>query len=182
MKYNRMVFVTVGSTLFDALVEAVCKRECLQTLRKLGYTSLVIQLGKGNFIPDKSAGEAEDIEIEHFPYKPNLAEYLSKADLVISHAGSGSIFETLRAQRPLVVVVNTLLMDNHQSELADELAERQYLYTASPEKLVDTMRTMKLETLVPYPSSEPSALVKTLDQFLGFAPSFRSVSDHRYTS
>ena len=29
-------------------------------------------------------------------------------------AGAGSIFEALRAARPLLVVVNTALMDNHQ--------------------------------------------------------------------
>ncbi|KAL2620626.1 hypothetical protein R1flu_000831 [Riccia fluitans] len=170
MKTKGMVFVTVGSTLFDALVEAVCQPECLATLRKLGYTSLMIQLGKGNFIPGKSVGEAENIDIEYFTYKPNVAEYINSAALVISHAGSGSVFETLRAQRPLVVVVNTLLMDNHQSELADELAERKFLYTASPETLVDTLRTMRLDTLVPYQSTEPSALAGTLDQFLGFSP------------
>lgn len=35
--------------------------------------------------------------------------------------GSGSIFETLRLRRPLVVVPNPLLMDNHQVELADKV-------------------------------------------------------------
>lgn len=36
-------------------------------------------------------------------------------------SGSGSIFETLRLRRPLVVVPNPLLMDNHQVELADKV-------------------------------------------------------------
>lgn len=35
--------------------------------------------------------------------------------------GSGSIFEALRLRRPLVVVPNPLLMDNHQVELADKV-------------------------------------------------------------
>jgi beta-1,4-N-acetylglucosaminyltransferase len=37
-------------------------------------------------------------------------------------AGSGSIFETLTAGKPLIVVPNPLLMDNHQAELGDHLA------------------------------------------------------------
>lgn len=37
-------------------------------------------------------------------------------------AGSGSIFETLTARKPLIVVPNPLLMDNHQAELRDHLA------------------------------------------------------------
>ena len=36
-------------------------------------------------------------------------------------AGSGSIFETLRLCRPLVVVPNPALMDNHQVELATKV-------------------------------------------------------------
>lgn len=83
--------------------------------------------------------------------------------------GSGSIFETLRAKRPLVVVVNDLLMDNHQCELAEELAEKKYLvYASSPGSLLDTLRNMNVKNLVPYPASNPSALVNALDQFLGF--------------
>lgn len=39
-----------------------------------------------------------------------------------SQPGSGSIFETLTARKPLIVVPNPLLMDNHQAELGDHLA------------------------------------------------------------
>jgi UDP-N-acetylglucosamine transferase subunit ALG13 len=39
--------------------------------------------------------------------------------------GSGSIFETLHAGKPLIVVPNPLLMDNHQAELGDHLAAMQ---------------------------------------------------------
>ncbi len=38
------------------------------------------------------------------------------------YTGSGSIFETLTARKPLIVVPNPLLMDNHQAELGDHLA------------------------------------------------------------
>lgn len=44
------------------------------------------------------------------------------APINIHPAGSGSIFETLTAQKPLIVVPNPLLMDNHQAELGDHLA------------------------------------------------------------
>jgi UDP-N-acetylglucosamine transferase subunit ALG13 len=40
-------------------------------------------------------------------------------------AGSGSIFETLHAGKPLIVVPNPLLMDNHQAELGDHLEAMQ---------------------------------------------------------
>jgi len=72
----------------------------------------------------------------YFRFAPDLDELVRAAALVISHAGAslppllfsrvhrslasllrtgaGSIFEALRAAKPLLVVVNTALMDNHQ--------------------------------------------------------------------
>jgi beta-1,4-N-acetylglucosaminyltransferase len=171
MKEKGKVFVTVGSTLFNALVQAVTTHECLQVLQSQGYSSLVIQLGKGTFLPPKGTGEEENVKVEYFTSAPDLAEQIGTADLVISHAGSGSIFETLRARKPLVAVVNNLLFDNHQTELAEELSDRKYLFCATPETLVDTLKGMDLTSLVPYPTSDPSKLIKALDQFLGFSDS-----------
>lgn len=83
-------------------------------------------------------------------------------------AGSGSIFETLRLGRPLIVVVNEDLMDNHQSELAEELAERRHLFCAHPHNLHQTIETMQLDSLVPYPSGDAMPVVTLINEFLGF--------------
>lgn len=66
--------------------------------------------------------------VEYFQFVPSLGEHLAAAALVISHAGSGSIFESLRLRRPLVVVPNPLLMDNHQVELAEKVGSRQRVH------------------------------------------------------
>lgn len=57
-----------------------------------------------------------------------IERYTGRSELVISHAGTGSIMDTLRvragaaqpARRPprLIVMVNTGLQDNHQTEIA----------------------------------------------------------------
>ena len=72
-------------------------------------------------------------------------------DAVISHAGmcltrkmvstrwtdwgpgSGSILTILRTPKPLLVVPNTSLMDNHQAELADALGKDGYLAVSTVE-------------------------------------------------
>ena len=83
-------------------------------------------------------------------------------------AGSGSIFETLQLGKPLIVVVNEDLMDNHQSELAEELAERKHLYCAHPQTLHQTISDMNIESLLPYPPGDATAVAKLINRFLGF--------------
>lgn len=162
-----MVFVTVGTTCFDALVKAVDSEEMKESLLQKGYTDLLIQMGRGTYIPSKVSGNST-LQVGHFTFSPSIADYIREASLVISHAGSGSIFETLRLGKPLIVVVNEDLMDNHQSELAEELAERKHLFCARPQTLQETIKAMDLNTLLPYIPGDAKPVVTLINKFLGF--------------
>lgn len=47
----RPVFVTVGTTRFDALIREVSTARCQDELLARGYTQLLVQKGKGSFSP-----------------------------------------------------------------------------------------------------------------------------------
>ncbi|KAF9681618.1 hypothetical protein SADUNF_Sadunf05G0020600 [Salix dunnii] len=160
---KKVVFVTVGTTLFDALVRTVDTKEVKQELIRKGYTHLVIQMGRGSYTPTKSDGEDGSLAVDYFTFSPSIADHLRSASLVISHAGSGSVFETLRLGKPLIVVVNEDLMDNHQSELAEELAERKHLYCAHPQTLHQTISDMNVESLLPYLPGDATAVAKLIN-------------------
>lgn len=44
-----------------------------------------------------------------------------------NESGSGTILDALRIVVPLIVVPNSELLDNHQVELAEALAEQEYV-------------------------------------------------------
>uniref|UniRef100_A0A0E0JZN4 Glycosyl transferase family 28 C-terminal domain-containing protein n=1 Tax=Oryza punctata TaxID=4537 RepID=A0A0E0JZN4_ORYPU len=155
---RRTVFVTVGTTCFDALVKTVDSPQVKEALLQKGYTDLVIQMGRGD----------GTLQVDYFTFSPSIADYIWHASLVISHAGSGSIFETLRHSKPLIVVVNEDLMDNHQSELAEELATRRHLFCARPQTLGETIQEMDIGTLTPYVPGDAKPVVSLINKFLGF--------------
>ncbi|KAF6089948.1 ALG13 UDP-N-acetylglucosaminyltransferase subunit [Phyllostomus discolor] len=122
----KCVFVTVGTTSFDDLVACVLAPDCLQILRSLGYNRLVLQIGRGTVVPEPCSTESFILDV--YRYKDSLKEDLEKADLIISHAGAGSCLETLEKRKPLIVVVNEKLMNNHQLELAKQLYKDGHLF------------------------------------------------------
>ncbi|KAJ4776407.1 hypothetical protein LUZ62_015092 [Rhynchospora pubera] len=155
MGERREVFVTVGTTCFDELVAAVDSEPVKAALFCRGFSHLKIQIGRGNYFPSKVSRQPGALEVDYFTFSPTIADHLKSASLVISHAGSESIFDTLRLGKPLVMVLNEDLMDNHQAELAEELASRKHLFIArGPHLLALTIERMDLELLVPYKPGE----------------------------
>lgn len=131
--------VTVGTTSFDELVHAVCTEDVIRALKRKGYDGMHVQIGRGSAPAslDKlhALARALSFSLEIHNYIDDFDALLRASKLVISHAGAGSVFETLRhgARAPfLLVVVNERLMDNHQRELAEELSDRQYLRWCVP--------------------------------------------------
>eukprot|EP00039_Didymoeca_costata_P011117 m.153292 g.153292 ORF g.153292 m.153292 type:complete len:58 (-) comp15064_c0_seq8:2222-2395(-) len=45
---EKLVFVTVGTTRFDALIEAVCSQDCIRALKKKGYNRVRVQVNESN--------------------------------------------------------------------------------------------------------------------------------------
>lgn len=65
----------------------------------------------------------------------------------------------------LVVVVNNALMGNHQAELADALAKRNYLRATTPEALARTLADFDDDPMkrTPYPAAKPEAFSRLVD-------------------
>jgi len=166
---TRYVFVTVGTTRFDKLISSITSVPILNLLQKMGFNAILMQIGAGelpsigtelNLEKDKDKSlnsilehqkydknEAQNnsgIKIYYYRSKKSIANDIKNATLIISHAGTGTIIETLSLHQPLIVVINNELMNNHQLEIAVKLAELGYIdYVPSPDKLVDFLTKYK---------------------------------------
>ncbi|CAH1433819.1 unnamed protein product [Lactuca virosa] len=122
----------------------------------------------GNIIPDVSVlqeNEQGNDDISNLEEEYDDIETGSKTQELFLHTNSlslytGSIFETLRLAKPLIVVVNEDLMDNHQSELAQELAQRNLLFCA--------IQSLESESIIPYHPGDVIPVAKLISRYLGF--------------
>jgi beta-1,4-N-acetylglucosaminyltransferase len=120
----------------------------------------------GNGDSSNTSSRELQLPVEWFEYTPSLASYLENAALVISHAGAGSLFETLRMRRPLIAVPNPALMDDHQKELAEKLEDMGHLVSATVEELIEVVGRMDVEALVPYEAGNAKGIVEKINQLL----------------
>lgn len=165
---KKKIFVTVGTTKFDELIKAVLSSEVLEALSLKGYMELVLQIGKTELIPECNP-RCGFIAIEYFNLSADIIKYVKDADLIISHAGAGSILDALENNKNLIVVANQTLMDNHQLELAEELYKHKHLYYCTCETLLNTIQSMNFVELKPFVNNKSKNIARFIDKIMGFS-------------
>ena len=138
------VFVTVGSTDFDPLVQAV--DALAPSIRATG----VMQIGHGQYIPTNWP---------HFRFAPSLDSYYEQAGLVVAHGGLATTMEVLRRSLPLVSVSNPDRYDNHQDDLLSAMAQEGYLIWCQDldqlgKAVEDALKAAQSSSLKPYEPGE----------------------------
>lgn len=171
---DQTIFVTVGTTLFEALIEAVTTKQALDWMASNGYTHLVIQYGKGK---PPTLPARQPLKVESYSFKSSLEPDMKRADLIISHAGAGTVTEVLRLQKRMVVVINTILMHNHQTELANAMGKRKHLFVVNETAdlaNIETWNALQEFVPVPNPPGDEHDFPRLLDSFFGFDQSKES--------
>ncbi|GAB1603671.1 UDP-N-acetylglucosamine transferase subunit ALG13 homolog isoform X1 [Argonauta hians] len=162
----KTVFVTVGTTRFDQLVQKVTTKEICQKFSDLGFKKLIIQTGHS---PAPSKSSVAGVDISTFDFKDSILDNIQKADLVISHAGAGTTVETLKAGTPLLTVVNDKLMNNHQVELAEQMAKNGHSLYCSCSDLLSTLSKVDKTVFETYTPGDPTKFGIYLDKVIGYS-------------
>ncbi|KAG8418175.1 N-acetylglucosaminyldiphosphodolichol N-acetylglucosaminyltransferase catalytic subunit alg13 [Metarhizium acridum] len=148
---ERYCLVTVGATVgFEELTKEVLQSAFWQFLREQGFTALHVQCGPDiPWASARSSDQKEELprgfEVDVFDVRNNLMKeemVLCQAlpgqraqGLVISHAGTGTILDAWKMGLPLIVVPNTRLLNDHQTEMAKHLARQGYATMSSADRL-----------------------------------------------
>ena len=133
--------MTVGTSLpHDALIQAVDE----MVGRKEITDEVIAQRGEGQYIPK---------HIKSFRFKKGLGEYLSKAEIVISNCGAGTIMENVTKGHKLIVVQNPGITGGHEWELVTKMEKGGHLIwcrdLSSLKPAIEKSRQMDFKTFKP---------------------------------
>lgn len=100
-----MIFVTVGTQLpFNRLISWVDTWAASHPSQEV-----FVQCGAGGLLPNYAKYTTEIMTPDIWQY------YFQKADLIVSHAGMGTILKSLAATKPLVVVPRIAELNEHRN-------------------------------------------------------------------
>ncbi|MGR5208784.1 PssE/Cps14G family polysaccharide biosynthesis glycosyltransferase [Vibrio sp. PNB23_22_7] len=107
------ILVTVGTTAFDELITVIDESfELVQSVNIIAQIS-----SSSNYTPK---------HIESFEFSADFDSFVESADIIITHAGAGSVYSMLEKGKKLIVVPNLTRADNHQLELAKYVQDNNF--------------------------------------------------------
>jgi exopolysaccharide biosynthesis glucuronosyltransferase PssE len=162
-----MIFLTVGSEIrFDRLVLAV--DDWCGTHNRSDVYGQVATLDKDGYVPS-------NFEWTEFLSPDEYRRKYDEAELIVGHAGMGSIITALMKAKPILIMprlaINKETRNDHQVATAKWLSEREGVFIAENESTVGSMldkweelrETITLEPVGPYAEDR---LIKTIRNFI----------------
>jgi beta-1,4-N-acetylglucosaminyltransferase len=147
-----MIFVTVGTTPFEMLIQSV------DVISNQIDDKILCQIATGKYVPKNC---------DYFRFKPSLEREFKDANLVICHGGAGTLFKLMKLHQKVISVPNLERKDKHQVDLIDTLSGNNYIipcYDLSElkRKIIDAKRL----SLQKYRNPE-SRIAEEIMRFIG---------------
>jgi UDP-N-acetylglucosamine transferase subunit ALG13 len=153
-----VIFLTVGTQFpFDRLVRAVD-----EWAGESGRDDVVAQIGPSEYVP-------RFIRYHSFVSPLKFGEYVSEAQLIISHAGMGTILNALGRGKPILVMPRQARFNEHRNDHQMATARRcekfgRILVAMDEQELADQLNSLRdfnaSDRIAPFASNELLANVK----------------------
>lgn len=157
-----MIFVTVGGhTPFDRLVRAVD-----EWARTRGRGDVFAQIGMGSWRPSH-------ISWTHFIAPNDYEDIIEQADLMVAHAGIGSILSAMQHHKPLIVMPRRGQLretrNDHQLATARQFATRGLIVADDAAALMNWLDRRNQVRPPPPPRDVDPTLYRTIRDFINGA-------------
>ena len=151
-----MIFITLGSQKFqfNRLLKAVDEMDVdEEVFAQIGYS---------------------DYKPQHYKYKQFLdrdefENMMSKADIVITHGGTGAIIEAVKKGKKVIAVPRLKKygehVDDHQMQLIGQFKNLELIYACEDMDLEKALRTVK-ETEYKSYQSNTERIIRSLEEFI----------------
>lgn len=107
------ILITVGTTKFDSLI-----RNVDIYASKHSSINFNFQISEdAEYFPSMGA---------YFDFTNRIDELYDCADLIITHAGAGSIYKLLEMQKKIIIVPNSERVDKHQFDIANFMKKNKH--------------------------------------------------------
>ncbi len=155
-----MIFVTTGTQLpFDRLLCAID-----EIAPDLGKEEIVVQTIKGSYVP-------HNIKVIEYLCSAEYKNIMSRARLIVSHAGTGTIISALMLKKPIIVMPRRASLGEHRNEhqlaTVNKFEELQFVYAAYDSiQLQDLIRSGNIKCRKELGSNASDSLIHSLKKFI----------------
>jgi len=155
-----MIFVTIGTQApFDRFIKII--DEVAPQINE----EIVAQVYKCGFTP-------KNIKTVDFLAPDEFNNLFEKADLIISHAGMGTILSALQKHKPIIIFPRIAALGEHRNEhqlaTAEKFKELGSVYVAMNEQeLKELMLRKDLVPLHEIGAEASESLIQSLEEFIG---------------
>ena len=156
-----MIFITLGSQKFqfNRLLKAVDEQVETGQITDLIFA----QIGASDYKP------------QHFNYKDFLdrnefEKWIDKADIVITHGGTGAIIGAIKRGKRVIAVARLEKygehVDDHQMQIIEQFSERDVICECQDcNKIAEAIKVVKVKNYKKY-ESNTSRIINSIDIFI----------------
>ena len=153
-----MIYITLGTQACDF---TRCMKMVEELIRKVGIKDkIVAQTGYTSYKP-------EGVECFDFVSEYKYQQFMTEADVVISHAGTGALFSSIKKGKKVIAVARLAkygeMVNDHQTEIVHKLAGEGYILDGT-HSIVDAWN--KLDGFTPRDCDFECTLPQRIDEIL----------------